>query len=71
MCCYRLQPKLNQWIKLKATSVSAVSQLLLGSLPLLLMAVSGRLWLSSIAVEGAMENRGGTVRQVVGRRKGM
>lgn len=39
-------------------------------LPLLLIAVSGRLWLSSMAVEGPMENRGGTVRQVVGRRKG-
>lgn len=39
-------------------------------LPLLFMAVRGRLWLSSAAVEGAMENRGGTVRQVVGSRSG-
>lgn len=40
------------------------------SLPLLLMAVSGRLWLSSMAVEGPMEKRGGMVRHVVGRRVG-
>lgn len=46
------------------------SLVLLGQLPLLLIAVSGRLWLSSADVEGAIENLGGTVRQVVGRREG-
>lgn len=40
------------------------------SLPLLLMAVSGRLWFASTEADGPIENRGDTVRQVVGRREG-
>lgn len=40
------------------------------SLPLLLMAVRGRLWFISTAAVGPIEKRGGTVRQVVGRRRG-
>lgn len=39
-------------------------------LPLLFIAVSGRLWLCSIAAEGPIEKRGGTVRHVVGKRVG-
>ena len=40
------------------------------AIPLLSSADRGRLWLSSWACEGAMEKRGGTVRHVVGRRRG-